>query len=124
MRRSSCLIRNTPAAPAAARRYIGEAMSDSPRDVIDIVSLLVSELATNCVRYASSDFTVSIEQTATAVRVDVVDDDDGSVRLRRPGPNDVSGRGLRIVELLSDAWGVSDVVDHSGKCVWFTVQLR
>jgi anti-sigma regulatory factor (Ser/Thr protein kinase) len=123
LRRSCLLIRNTPSAPAEARRYVGDAMADSPREVVDVATLLVSELATNCVRHLDSDFTVSIEQTGGAVRVDVADDDGSPVRMRRPRPDEVSGRGLCIVEDLADEWGVIDNGDHTGKRVWFTLQL-
>jgi anti-sigma regulatory factor (Ser/Thr protein kinase) len=123
LHRDCYLIRNTPAAPALARRYVDEALSDSPRAVVDAIALMVSELATNCVRYVSSDFTVSIERTANEVRVDVADDDAGRVEMRRPGPDELTGRGLRIVDELSDSWGVSNAADGGGKSVWFTLQL-
>lgn len=117
------LIRNTSAAPAVARRHVGEVLSDSPPAVVDVVALLVSELATNCVRYVKTDFTVSIEQTAHSVRVDVADDDGAGVTMQRPGPDETTGRGLRIVERLADDWGVTQVVNGRGKSVWFTLQL-
>ena len=118
------LIRNAPTAPAAARRYVREILAGLPRDVVDAVSLMVSELATNCVRHANTDFTLSIEQTGGQVRVDVGDTGTGRVARRDPAPADVSGRGLSIVEQLSDTWGVSECVHGDGKSVWFMLDLR
>ncbi|HEV7523969.1 MAG TPA: ATP-binding protein [Acidimicrobiia bacterium] len=115
-------IANSPAAPAEARRYVGEALAGAPVEVVDAVTLMVSELATNCVRYVDTDFTVSIERSASQVRVDVADEGGGVVSLRRPQTTDPTGRGLNIVDKLSDEWGVDANADH-GKNVWFTLGL-
>jgi anti-sigma regulatory factor (Ser/Thr protein kinase) len=124
LRRDRHLIHNSPEAPAIARRFVGETLVDAPRAVVDVAALMVSELVTNCVRYAASDLTVSIEQTARQVRVDVTDaDDDGEVVLQHPDEKEISGRGLYIVDRLSDEWGVDTTVDHHGKSVWFTLRL-
>ena len=40
--------------------------------------------------------------------------------MRSPGPDEPSGRGLQIVDMLSDSWGV-EPEDPSGKTVWFTM---
>src|SRR4051812_10351688 len=110
-RRDRVLIPNTPEGPARARRYVNDTLSESPRDVVDVVSLLVSELATNCVQYASGDFTVSIEQSPDEVRVDVADEDEHPVTMREARPTDVTGRGLHIVEKMADDWGVRELKD-------------
>jgi anti-sigma regulatory factor (Ser/Thr protein kinase) len=124
LRRERRHIPNTPAAPALARRYVGEALAAAPRDVADSAALMVSELATNCVRYAHGDLTLSIEQTDRRVRVDVEDASGGVVRMRHPGASEVTGRGLHIIDALSETWGVNEIVDHAGKSVWFTLRLH
>jgi hypothetical protein len=40
--------------------------------------------------------------------------------MRSPGPNDPSGRGLQIVDMLSDEWGIEPEVP-AGKTVWFSL---
>jgi anti-sigma regulatory factor (Ser/Thr protein kinase) len=115
-------IRNSPAAPGIARRYVGESLAGAPREVVDIAELMVSELATNCVRYVGSDFTVTIERTPQRVRVDVADGGRDGVEMQDPTPAEPTGRGLRIVDELADAWGV-DVASGDGKSVWFTLDL-
>jgi anti-sigma regulatory factor (Ser/Thr protein kinase) len=124
LRKDQALIRNAPTAPAAARRYVRETLVGLPSDVVEAVALMVSELATNCVRHANTDFTLSIEQTGGQVRVDIADTGTGRVTRRDPQPADVSGRGLSIVEQLSDTWGVSECVNGEGKSVWFMLDLR
>jgi serine/threonine-protein kinase RsbW len=123
LRSDRTFIRNTPEAPAAARRYVREALTGLPRDVVDTVSLMVSELATNCVRHANTDFTLTIERTVRHVRVDIADSGTGRVATRVPEPTEVSGRGLCIVDRLSDTWGVTEYLDGEGKSVWFMVSL-
>ena len=39
---------------------------------------------------------------------------------RSPKPTDPSGRGLKIVDMLSAGWGVDPIAAH-GKTVWFTI---
>jgi anti-sigma regulatory factor (Ser/Thr protein kinase) len=122
--RSRFRLRGNPArAPTAARRYVADALADAPTEVVEAVALMVSELATNCVVHAESDFTVSVDRDDTTVRVDVADVGAGVVALRDPPPDEPGGRGLRIVARLADEWGVREYVDRHGKSVWFTVRV-
>ena len=84
---------------------------------------MVSELATNSVVHARSDFEVAIERTDTAVRVEVTDHGDGEPAPKPAHPTDIHGRGLLIVSTLADEWGVEDASPGRGKTVWFTVAL-
>jgi anti-sigma regulatory factor (Ser/Thr protein kinase) len=82
--------------------------------------LLVSELATNAVLHARSDFEVTVIRLPQRVRVEVFDQN-----TRLPSfavaPRDAhSGRGLMLVQGLSGAWGVESHSD-SGKTIWFEV---
>lgn len=81
--------------------------------------LLVSELATNALRHAGTEFEVAVRPTATGVRVAVSDDSPvrPEERRRLPGPDSEGGRGLAIVERLAARWGVEG--DPPGKTVWF-----
>ena len=102
-----------------ARRFVAGCIENVRDSVVDRVILLVSELAANAVQHARSWFTVSVEVTPR-IRVEVSDANHSGVR-RQPGqPSDPTGRGLNIVALGSDAWGV---VHHpnDGKTVWFEV---
>ncbi len=121
-------IRNTPAGPALARRYVEEVLDGAALDVVETAVLIVSELATNCVQYVDTDFVVSIEKSADEVRFDVADGGAGRIERRDPGPTEITGRGLVIVDRLADAWGIEERVATvgiaPGKCVWFTLRLE
>ncbi len=112
-----------PASVREARRYVTEQIGDAPRTVLENLALAVSELATNCVRHAGTDFTVAVEVTGAAVRVEVADRGAGTPTVRAPGPSETSGRGLRLLGEISDAWGITGAGGTPGKTVWFTMRL-
>ncbi len=107
---------------SAARRFASEHLDGSPVDLREAVELMVSELATNCIRHVDSEFEVAVHRTDTAIRVEVTDPGAGTPSMRFPGPDEPTGRGLRIVDMLSDAWGV-EPGEPSGKTVWFMLAL-
>jgi Signal transduction histidine kinase len=118
--------RTFPSAPVSipqARRYTMNALTGVAPEVAEVATLLVSELATNSVRHAATEFTVSIDRDPDGIRIAVTDAGDAQPRLRSPGPLEHSGRGLQIVSALADDWGVTEMVDRPGKTVWFVVAV-
>jgi anti-sigma regulatory factor (Ser/Thr protein kinase) len=107
-----------PEAVTAARRFVRDVLSDHSRETVEAAELMASELATNCVRHARTDFEMAIHDKGQ-VRIEVRDSGGGRPRVLSPAPQEPSGRGLRIVEAMADAWGV--VPGSDGKAVWFTV---
>ena len=82
---------------------------------------MVSELATNSVRHAGSEFTVDISSAGDAVRVVITDRGSGAPPMRAPTHDEPTGRGLRIVDRLADEWGIGD--GSAGTSVWFVVRV-
>jgi anti-sigma regulatory factor (Ser/Thr protein kinase) len=113
---------NAPAAVRHARRFVTECLDDIDGETLDMVALMVSELATNAVRHAQSPFSVRVERDGDRVRVAVTDRGTGRPQARRPAPTDPRGRGLLIVQELSDEWGVD--AKREGKTVWFVVRTE
>lgn len=107
----------------SARRFVSLAIADLPGDIQDSVNLMVSELATNALVHASSGFTVAIDRSDAAVTVSVTDRGDGTPAMQSPSSSEPHGRGLRIVEALSDDWGITSSTD-TGKTVWFRIALQ
>jgi serine/threonine-protein kinase RsbW len=106
----------------ASRRYVRDVLRGHPLADLDAVELMVSELATNSVKHAHSDFQISIDDSGGEIRVEVRDTGRGQPVLQSPTPTEPSGRGLRIVEALSRAWGT--VESPRGKTVWFTLPSK
>jgi serine/threonine-protein kinase RsbW len=111
-----------PQSIAAARRFATEALEGIPSETLDAVELMVSELATNSIRHANTAYEVAVTRARQTIRVEVTDDAGGTPAMRSPGPDEPTGRGLRIIEMLSDAWGVEQR-KASGKTVWFRLTV-
>jgi anti-sigma regulatory factor (Ser/Thr protein kinase) len=79
--------------------------------------LVVSELATNAVLHAKSDFLVVVRQAEHSLGVAVADNDATVPSPQSPSPERASGRGMRIVQALARRWGV-EPVPGDGKVVW------
>jgi anti-sigma regulatory factor (Ser/Thr protein kinase) len=91
--------------------------------LVDDVRLVVSELAGNAVRHAHSPFTVSLGQADRAVMLSVQDGSPGAPALLAPELLDTEGRGVFIVDLVSDDWGVTHAPGR-GKSVWASFSTR
>ena len=110
-----------PRAAAQARRFLREAICPvHAASVLDSAELLVSELVTNGVRYAAPPITLRVAcDGSSGLQVSV---SDGGAEL--PAPRQAleeaeSGRGMTLVDYISDDWGVAPHED--GKTVWFTL---
>ncbi|MBV8220426.1 MAG: ATP-binding protein [Solirubrobacterales bacterium] len=104
----------------AARRFATSVLRGVSAETLEAVELMVSELATNCIRHTDSGFELSITRTGGDIRVEATDGAGGRPEMRSPKPTDPSGRGLKIIDMLSSDWGV-DQRRATGKTVWFRV---
>jgi len=115
-----------PASKASVRRcrqFALKAVDDLPAEVQDSVALMVSELATNALVHARTEFEVEIERADRELRVEVTDRGRGAPMARSPNPSEPHGRGLLIVSELSDAWGSTKGKGDVGSKVWFTIRF-
>jgi anti-sigma regulatory factor (Ser/Thr protein kinase) len=84
--------------------------------------LLVSELVGNAVRHTGArSFGLRMERRRGWIRIEVRDPSRGLPCLMPMDLMDVSGRGLWLVERLSDRWGV-DLLPL-GKITWFEMRV-
>ncbi len=107
-----------PAAVTAARQLVRTTLDGHDAELVDAAELMTSELASNCVRHAQTDFEVRIS-ALEEVRIEVHDSGSGEPRVLSPSVREPTGRGLRIVDAMSHRWGVID--QPAGKVVWFTI---
>ncbi|MFJ3333950.1 SpoIIE family protein phosphatase [Streptomyces sp. NPDC086766] len=105
------------AAPGRARRLARRALTRwGLEELTDSVELLVSEVVTNAVRYASRPITLRLLRT-DVLRCEVGDDVPQLPRLRQARATDEGGRGLYLVNRLARRWGATRL--STGKVVWF-----
>lgn len=103
-----------------ARKFVDETLRRwDCGEQLDVVTLLVSEVVTNAIVHAGTEFEVSVGLTADAVRIEVTDKQSVLPTPRDAADEDTSGRGLALLDALSSAWGVE--TRPGGKVVWFEV---
>jgi anti-sigma regulatory factor (Ser/Thr protein kinase) len=86
------------------------------RDFIDAARVVVTELVSNVVRHAGTDVCIEVELLDDRLRIAVADHAEGELVLRTVNPRNLGGRGLHLVDELSERWGVDR---HPGeKSVW------
>jgi anti-sigma regulatory factor (Ser/Thr protein kinase) len=112
--------------PARARAWTERWLASWEIEDEGITMLLVSELVTNAVKHTRASSTLILAVAGDMIEVGVTDS--GSSRWVIPAQRAVlapastqvvreSGRGLMIVEALSDSWGVTPA--PRGKHIWF-----
>lgn len=110
---------------AAARARLRRFLEGSDRSELDTALVLVSELVANAVRHATTGtgpIRVSVCDDTGSLRIEVDDGDPTPPVLRASPASSDSGRGLLIVESLSDDWGWASLDD--GKRVWCAMHLH
>ncbi|MBM9507442.1 ATP-binding protein [Actinacidiphila acididurans] len=92
--------------------------------LIDAASSGISELLANVHRHARPDKKCAVKLTLDTGRltVAVADHDTRLPHLRPVEPTATTGRGLTMVEAVSDAWGTDLLPDDDGKVVWFVLR--
>ncbi|MEU6812847.1 SpoIIE family protein phosphatase [Streptomyces sp. NPDC046831] len=126
-RRSLMTVAQTePEQVAVAREQLRQLLHDWTSDEqVDSAVLLLSEMLSNVLVHTDTDAFLVAEVGCThgggsgerRLRVEVTDAGDDLPHKRHPGELASSGRGLMLIELLADAWGVDP--QGVGKSIWF-----
>ncbi len=116
-----------PARIAGARRQVRELLHDwADAEQVDSAVLMVSEMVTNVLVHTDGDALLVAEAAGERgvrrLRVEVADASDELPHKRHPGEMASSGRGVLLMEMLADAWGVDP--RGEGKSIWFELYER
>ena len=103
----------------AARIFVSDIVA-TLGGTTDEAALVVSELAANAVLHAATPFTVMVVWDGTDVTIEVADGNPAVPQVKDHGQAAPTGRGLRIVDQLTDEWGVN--ATEGGKVVWVKMQ--
>ncbi|MFE0422560.1 ATP-binding protein [Streptomyces sp. NPDC058953] len=117
-----------PDAVRSARHAVRDTLRHWGLDhgVCDVTVLLVSELVTNSLRYASGPIGVRLsrpepDESAPSLLVEVSDPLPDPPVARTAAPDDETGRGLQLVAGNARRWGTRRGL--TGKTVWFELSL-
>ncbi|MGJ7416984.1 SpoIIE family protein phosphatase [Streptomyces cinereoruber] len=114
------VAQSDPEALSSARHMIRAAVRAwGAGERADEIELVADELMTNALMHTDGGAIVTLRVLPGPVRrlrVEVEDRSSALPRRREAGEAGVSGRGLLLVDQLSDAWGVES--RGGGKCVW------
>ncbi|MFF4092517.1 SpoIIE family protein phosphatase [Streptomyces sp. NPDC001834] len=107
---------------STARQQLRELLHDwADPEQVDAAVLMVSEMTTNVLVHTDGDALLIVRATGEPgerrLRVEVADGSDELPHKRSPGELASSGRGLVLLEMLADAWGVDP--QGGGKLIWF-----
>ncbi len=92
------------------------------QEVFDDLTLVVSEMVTNAVRYASPPVVIELQADRDAVLVAVEDGSPKRPVSREADPDAEGGRGLLLVDMLAAEHGVR--LGPPGKTVWASLHRR
>ena len=105
-----------------ARRLVTTAVSATGYDeLVDVATLLVSEVVTNSVLHAGTEIQLRFRATPGGVRVEVFDRSPLMPRIRHYDAEATTGRGLALVSALAATWGVDR--ENGGKTLWFELAI-
>ncbi|MEU8377878.1 ATP-binding protein [Streptosporangium sp. NPDC048865] len=125
-------LRHDPCAARTAREFITRSLRAWELDpLIDDTRVVVSELVTNALRHGTRDalharpfpdVKVILCHTERSVLCAVTDPSDQGPCLREPDYEAENGRGLQMVDGVSETWGWAPL-ESRGKAVWAAFAL-
>lgn len=111
----------TLAAPSIARTFVAaHTCREHSLASADDAVLLTSEAITNSVLYGAPPILLFVDCAETVSEIRVRDGGANQPGLRVPDVDDPHGRGLLLIDMLSEAWGVEPLSD--GKELWFLLR--
>jgi anti-sigma regulatory factor (Ser/Thr protein kinase) len=124
----SCRLSHEPAQVRHAREQARKALFGwGLGEHAELAELIVSELATNAIRYGDGPIQVRMSYDGGDLRVEVHDDGAGRPVRRQATADDESGRGLALLDGFIDMYGGSRGIanDHAahGKTVYVVICL-
>lgn len=113
------VLAHAAASVPEARSCLAQRLAHLPRDLVDDALLVLSELLGNAVRHTAAGGHLEVRWSASpgALLLEVVDAGGGVPRVADRGHGAVSGRGMAIVEALSQSWGTT-TLDDGRRAVW------
>jgi serine phosphatase RsbU (regulator of sigma subunit)/anti-sigma regulatory factor (Ser/Thr protein kinase) len=120
----SHVLTDVPDAVRLGRRFVEARLLEAGADeLVDDAALIASELLANAVQHGAPPVAVSVDATPRDVLIEVRDASRQTPIRARPGTDNMTGRGLMLVDRLSASWGIR-LESAGGKTVWARLSSR
>jgi anti-sigma regulatory factor (Ser/Thr protein kinase) len=118
------MLRGDLRSPTEARRFVARTLTPLlGREVVVTAMLVTCELVTNAALHAGTECEIELRGVPGALVIRVSDFDKRTdLQRNRFGAEMSTGRGLRMLEVLSRRWGVEPW--DRGKTVWCELPVR
>ena len=119
-----CEVGHESGAVPAGRHFATAVLSPSfGPEVVEAAEIVVTELLTNALLHGTAPvrLVVRTDDDAGRARVEVLDGSRALPVRPRPSSEAMTGRGLALVDALSEGWGVAPAPEGFGKTVWAEV---
>ncbi|MFJ9242332.1 ATP-binding protein [Streptomyces sp. NPDC101776] len=129
MREAQWQLPRNPRSAGHARALLRWQLTDwkIAGEVADTAELLLSELVTNSIRHARTppgrEIGVRFATYDGRLRVEVADASNHRPQPREAAPEDEGGRGVSLVQALSERWGSCPRLHGIGKATWAELSL-
>lgn len=122
-----CDVGHESGAVPTGRHFTTAALADSyAADVVEAAEIVVTELLTNALLHGAPPvhLVVRTDDEGTRARIEVHDGSRSLPVRPRPSSDAMTGRGLALVDALSEGWGVTPAANAVGKAVWAEVTVE
>ncbi|WP_436762164.1 ATP-binding protein [Streptosporangium sp. V21-05] len=116
------LVPSAASVPRARRLVCGRLAEWGIDEEGEIARLLVSELVTNALRHAWGPIGLAVSCERGTLRCEVNDANPVLPRVRDIHDDDEGGRGMYLLDVLSDRWGSERTL--LGKVSWFELSVQ
>jgi hypothetical protein len=125
-------------APGTARAHVGIVLAGwQMSGISDTAELVASELVTNALNASTTDegepryvdgrmaliWVCLMSDGLSRLLIEVHDQMEGQPVIKDADSEAESGRGLYMVDTLTEGWGWYPKIGHPGKCVWAVLAL-
>ena len=112
----------TPESARISRELVRSTLHSIDTDLVEVAAILTDEMVANAVKHGQPPISLAIESDREGIVISVADSGPEFPEARTVSRTAENGRGLMIIDILSDEWGVLPL--YQGKQVWFRLHVR
>jgi len=113
---------STPESVRISRELVRSTLHSIDTDLVEVAAILTDEMVTNAIKHGRPPISLAIESDNEGIAISVADSGPGFPIARTVSRTAEDGRGLMIIDVLSDEWGVVPL--YQGKQVWIRLHVR